>query len=122
MAKVLIIDDDALIRRLIARTLVGAGHEVIEAMDGEEGLKLFRAEQPSLVVTDILMPGQEGITTILALRQEQPKIAIIAISGGGQGYGMNYLDYARKLGADAALPKPFRPAELIEVVNNLLSD
>jgi DNA-binding response OmpR family regulator len=121
MARILLIDDDTLICRVMTKTLARAGHEVIEANDGQEGLKLFRTHRPVLVITDILMPKQEGITTILELRREAPTVTIIAISGGGQGYGMDYLDFARKLGADAVLPKPFRPAELTDVVNNLLS-
>jgi DNA-binding response OmpR family regulator len=121
MARILVIDDDPAICRLVARTLAGSGHDVIEANDGEEGLNLFRAKSPDLVVTDIMMPKQEGIMTIIEMRREAPSVAIIAISGNGQGYGPNYLEFARKLGADAMLPKPFRPAELKALVNKVLS-
>ena len=120
MARILVIDDDPAICRLVARTLAGSGYEVIEAHDGEEGLNLFRAKPPDLVVTDILMPKQEGIMTIMKMRGEAPSIAIIAMSGSGQRMGMNYLDYAGKLGADAMLPKPFRPAELKALVDKML--
>jgi DNA-binding response OmpR family regulator len=121
MARILIIDDDPAMRRMVARTLAGSGHDIVEANDGEEGLNLFRANPPDLVVTDILMPKLEGIMTIMEMRRETPPVAIIAMSGNGQGYGMNYLDYAKKLGADAMLPKPFRPAELMALVDKLLS-
>jgi DNA-binding response OmpR family regulator len=120
MARILVIDDDPAICRLITRTLAGSGHDVIEAHDGEEGLNLFRAQPPDLVVTDILMPKQEGIMTIIEMRREAPSLAIIAMSGSGQFNGMNYLDYARKLGAGAMLPKPFRPAELKALVDKML--
>ncbi len=63
------------------------------------------------------MSEGEGIVKIRELRREAPAAAIIAISGGGQAPCMLYLDFARKLGADAALAKPFRPAELIAAVN-----
>jgi DNA-binding response OmpR family regulator len=119
MARILIIDDDVRICRLMAKTLVGAGHEVIEAFDGDEGLRLFRDRHPAIVITDILLPKRDGIATILELRREAPAIAIIAISGGGYGYGVDYLDFARKLGADRVLPKPFKLAELVDVVNDL---
>ena len=122
MARVLVIDDDPAICRMVARTLASSGHDIIEANDGEEGLNLFRGNPPDLVVTDILMPKLEGIMTIMEMRREAPSVAIIAMSGNGQGYGMNYLDYARKLGADAMLPKPFRPAELKALVNKVLFD
>jgi DNA-binding response OmpR family regulator len=121
MARILIIDDDVRICRLMAKTLVGAGHEVIEAFDGDEGLRLFRDRHPAIVITDILLPKRDGIATILELRREAPAIAIIAISGGGYGYGVDYLDFAGKLGADRVLPKPFKLAELVDVVNDLLS-
>jgi DNA-binding response OmpR family regulator len=121
MAKILVIDDDPAICRMVARILASSGHDIIEANDGEEGLNLFRGDPPDLVVTDLLMPKQEGITTIMEMRREAPSVAIIAMSGNGQGYGMNYLDYARKLGADAMLPKPFRPAELKALVNKMLA-
>jgi len=120
MAQILIIDDDLMIRRLVVRTLMSAGHLVVEATDGEEGLELFRSYRPAVVITDILMPGLEGISTIRELRRAFSDIVIIAISGGGQTFDMNYLDFARKLGADAVLPKPFRPAELIALVRSLL--
>jgi DNA-binding response OmpR family regulator len=115
MAKILIIDDDALIRRLIARVLGDEGHDVTVAQDGNDGLKQFRVERPALVISDILMPEKEGIETILEIRREAPSIPILAISGGD-----TFLDIATKLGASGSLSKPFRNAELIEVVNRLL--
>jgi DNA-binding response OmpR family regulator len=121
MTRILIIDDDVRICRLMAKTLVVAGHEVVEAYDGDEGLRLFRDRNPAIVITDILLPKRDGIATILELRREAPAIAIIAISGGGYGYGVDYLDFAGKLGADRVLPKPFKLAELVDVVNDLLS-
>src|SRR6185437_2539251 len=99
MTKILIIDDDPAMRRLVTRTLTKAGHEVMEAAEGREGADLFRAHNPDLVVTDILMPTQEGIETILELRREAPTTPIVAISGGGQGRAITYLDFASKLGA-----------------------
>ena len=96
-------------------------YEVIEANDGEVGLKLFRDHRPAVVITDIFMPNHEGIETIRELRREAPTVAIIAMSGAGQGEGTRYLDTARKLGADAVLVKPFRRAKLIATIKRLLS-
>ena len=67
MAKILIIDDDASMRRTVGRILTRAGHEVAEAPDGVEGFKLFRTNRPDIVVTDIFMPNKEGIETIIEL-------------------------------------------------------
>lgn len=120
MAKVLIIDDDPGICRLVTRALAGAGHQVIGAIDGREGMQRFSEHHPDLVITDLVMPRQEGIETILELRSKAPGAAIIAISGGGIGQGLTYLDLASKLGADAVLPKPFRVAELMRVVDQVL--
>jgi DNA-binding response OmpR family regulator len=119
LAKVLVIDDDPLMLRLVERVLVVAGHQVFSAKDGFQGSKMFRAHRPDIVITDILMPEQEGIETIRNLRREEPALAIIAMSGGGAAQNMTFLDYAAELGADATLAKPFRPAELIQAVNKL---
>jgi CheY-like chemotaxis protein len=120
MATILIIDDDAPTRRMIGRTLVEAGHHVVEATDGVEGVRQFRASAPDLIVTDIIMPEQEGIQTIAEIRAMAESTSIIAISGGGVGGGQFYLNMAKGLGADATLAKPFRPSELISLINHLL--
>ena len=120
MATVLVIDDDPQIWRVVARVLSGAGFRVLEASDGRKGVRLFRDHRPEVILTDILMPEQEGLETIRELRREAPGVAIIAMSGEGQTGTMQFLDFATKLGADAALAKPFRAAELIEAVARLL--
>ncbi len=120
MARVLVIDDDAALRRLIARTLGAAGHEVIEAENGEDGLAQSQCGKPEIVITDILMPKTEGIETINRLKDLHPAIKIIAISGGGTSKNLMFLDVARALGVEATLAKPFRPAQLVETVAQLL--
>jgi CheY-like chemotaxis protein len=123
MARILIIDDDPNLRRLLARILQSDGHEVIEASNGTDGLARFAAAPPALVITDILMPEKEGIETIRDLRRLAPAVPIIAISGGGVSQkSMKFLDMAAKLGATAALAKPFRPPKLLETVARLLSE
>jgi DNA-binding response OmpR family regulator len=97
------------------------GHEVAQAKDGLEGLKLFRIHRPTLVITDIVMPRQEGFQTIRDLRHEAPDVAILAVSGGGREHTPTFLIDAGRVGADATLRKPFRPDELITAVNKLLS-
>lgn len=121
MPKILIIDDDPAARRMISRVLKEARMQPIEAANGVDGLHKFHAEAPDLVVTDIIMPEQEGIQTIAAIRASGSKTAIIAISGGGAGAGHLYLSMAEELGADAGLAKPFRPSDLLGLIDKLLS-
>ena len=118
--KILVIDDERSVRRMVAKMLAADGHEVIAAADGVEGLAVFRRERPAVVVTDIIMPNQEGMETIMALRHEDPRVRIIAMSGSGTPDGeLNYLRMAKLLGADASLEKPFRAEELRAVVRQL---
>jgi CheY-like chemotaxis protein len=117
MPSVLVIDDDAGIRRMIVRILAAAGHEVSEAADGQEGLQRLREHRHEIVITDIVMPEQEGIETIRRIRAVAPQTRIIAISGGGStGTGM-YLKLAKRTGADITLAKPFRARELLALLD-----
>ncbi|MGH7095689.1 MAG: response regulator [Stellaceae bacterium] len=119
--KVLVIDDDVLVRRTICRILEHGGYQVAVAEDGAEGAAKFRSEQPDLVITDIIMPEQEGIETIMALLRENPRARIVAVSGGGRLGSMDFLTVARKLGAKETLRKPFEPAELLGCVSRALT-
>jgi DNA-binding response OmpR family regulator len=119
MAKILIIDDDVGMRRTASRILRRGGHKVVEAGDGVEGLCIFRTELPDIVVSDIVMPKKEGIETIVELRRENPALLILAISGNLTG-STNYLRFAEKLGANGTLAKPFRAADLLREINNLM--
>ncbi|HEY7492027.1 MAG TPA: response regulator [Candidatus Tectomicrobia bacterium] len=120
MARILIIDDDDQIRRMLCQALEQAGYEAVEARDGQEGLEHFRATPIDLIITDILMPGKEGLETIMELRRAVPGIKIIAISGGGQTGNMTFLEVARYLGAQRALQKPFELRELLNAVREVL--
>jgi DNA-binding response OmpR family regulator len=118
--KVLVIDDDELLRGAVAKLLRHDGHEMIAAANGLHGMELFRQEQPGLVITDIIMPEREGIETILELRRADPRVRIIAMSGGGRLGEINVLKMARLLGADDVIEKPFRAQELRDRVQALV--
>jgi DNA-binding response OmpR family regulator len=120
MARILLIDDDPLVLQAITGHLVDAGHEVLQAKDGREGVEVFKAEAPAVVVTDILMPEKEGIETILAIRNLSSTAIIIAISGGGQGSPVDLLEFARKVGANSVLKKPFSIRRLRELISSSL--
>jgi two-component system, chemotaxis family, chemotaxis protein CheY len=119
MANVLVIDDEEQLRRLVARILRAEGHEVRVAANGREGLQMFREARPALLITDIVMPDQEGIETIIELRREAPEFPILAISGGGEGV---YLKLAAGVGATETLAKPFGADELVAAVERLLAN
>ena len=105
MAKILLIDDDTNLRTMTTMALAAAGHQVVEAKDGKQGVRLFHEHRPDLVITDLIMPDQEGIETIAQLRRAQPGRPIIAISGG-LTHSALYLNIAAKVGAHHTLAKP----------------
>jgi CheY-like chemotaxis protein len=118
---ILVIEDDAIMREAVAEWLCAAGYRVRTAADGGAGLAVVRTAAPALVVTDIYMPGMSGAAVIAELKQHHPGIPIIAISGLFEsGYGMN-ADAAIALGAARALAKPFKRAEFIGAVAELLT-
>ena len=82
MFKILVIDDDAVIRDMLTEVLGDAGYAVEAAADGIEALRMIKAAPPDLIVTDIIMPEQDGVGVMLQLAKEHPDIKIIAISGG----------------------------------------
>jgi DNA-binding NtrC family response regulator len=123
VSRILIIDDDNEIRRLYGRILIQAGHEVVEAPEGNTGIRLFRAEPCDLVLTDIIMPEKEGLETIREFTRDYPGVRVIAISGGGKATGSSTcLSLAKLMGAHATLSKPVTGVELLEAVRSALED
>jgi DNA-binding NtrC family response regulator len=122
MARLLVIDDDAELRKMLTITLVRFGHVVIEAKEGREGLALFRNSEVDLVLTDLVMPEMEGFEVLTELREKHPTMKVIAMSGGGRHRSADYLNMARLLGATEVLSKPFSNEMLIAAVNRSLSD
>ena len=120
MARILVIDDDADVRRVIRRYLQADGHEVVEAQDGKAGMKLFRERPADLVVTDFFMPEQEGLETIKELRRSFPDPKILVVTGAAPGGTFDFRAHATLLGAGATLSKPFTREELLGAVHALL--
>lgn len=121
MATILLIDDDDMLRAALIQSLLNAGHKVIEASDGLQGCELARSLSVDLVVTDLVMPVQEGVETIMTLQRERPRLPIIAMSGGVT-HSKLYLDIAGKIGAKRMLPKPFLPKALITLIDQVLAE
>jgi len=121
MARILVIDDEDIVRHMLRTVLELQGYEVIEAKHGKEALQLQQISPPELVITDILMPENDGIEVILALRRQAPKLKVIAMSGGGRFKQADALETAELLGAVATLRKPFNLALVIETVKRALA-
>ena len=114
MATILIIDDEEIIRVLLRSALLAAGHEVVEAANGREGLELYRQRPTDLVITDIVMPELNGLDMLLELTREFLHAKVIAISGAGEE--KNVLDVAKLLGARQTFQKPFSIPHLLGAV------
>jgi len=121
MQNILVIDDDKLMCLALAKILISSGYNVVQAADGEEGLKLYRTQDFDLVITDLIMPDKEGIQIIRELRKENPQIRIIAMSAGGRGGATDYLKWARLMGAKQCLSKPIRRDDLLAAVQAVLA-
>jgi len=121
MARILVIDDEDRIRGMLRTALEIEGHEVVEATQGDEALRLLRAQPAELVITDIMMPQKDGMEVIMALRREAPGLKVIAMSGGGRYALMETLHMAEQLGAFAAMRKPFDLDAMIETVKRALA-
>ena len=129
MARILLIDDDEIVRSSIAAMLQISGHEVVEAGSCEQGVAIFATVPIDLTITDMVMPGQDGTETIVRLRTVKATTPIIAISGA-RAFPMpemagdakiDVLDMAREVGADALLGKPFTRKQLADLVEFVLS-
>ena len=93
---------------------------MIEAENGRQGMLIFEQRRPDLVVTDIIMPEQEGLETIIRMRRQRRDVKIVAISGGGVGSKDDYLYLAEKMGADRVMSKPFCLNAFADMVQELL--
>ncbi len=121
MAHILVIEDDEHMRGSLAQTLERLGHRVTTAVDGKVGVASAAVAPPDLVITDLIMPEKEGLETIMELRQHQPSIRIIAMSGGGRLSNEDYLHLAKRFGAQFTLAKPFTRDELKAVLAQALA-
>jgi DNA-binding response OmpR family regulator len=110
--KVLVIDDDTIVRRLVCSALKKMEYTAFEACTGQTGIMEFDKVKPDLVITDVMMPDKNGLETIAALRAKRPDLKIIAMSGGGSVGGQDFLTVAKDLGAAATLKKPFEVEDL----------
>lgn len=132
MAKILIVDDEEHVRTALKQVLERAGYEVAVAATGNEGLELMQREGADLVITDVIMPGIDGIATARQIREKYRNTRIIVISGGGKTAPepyepdaistRSYLASASSAGADRTLSKPFDREEILRAVREVLEE
>jgi DNA-binding response OmpR family regulator len=120
MPGILIVEDDKDLREMLKTSLSKRKYTVIEASDGKEAIIHFKPAITDLVITDLIMPDEDGLKVIMKLKEIKPDIKIIAISGGGKAGPGNYLNIARALGADEVLSKPFSLIDLITKIESIL--
>ena len=118
--RVLVVDDDPQVLRLMRVNLELEGYDVVSAPDGEEALEAVLTERPDLVVCDVMMPGVDGLTVLRNLRANPrtSKIPFVVVSAKAQ---RSDVKAALDMGADRYITKPFDPQELLDAVENLLS-
>ena len=132
MNKILVIDDEEDIRIVMQQVLELEGYEVSVAADGQEGLDILENERADLVITDVIMPGLDGVATLERIKERWPDMPVIVISGGGNVAPMDYqpaaiatnayLASAAQAGAALSMTKPFERKELIDAVSGLLGE
>ena len=120
MPRILVIDDEQLLRSTVVMILTRAGFTVEEASDGQAGIAMFHKNPPDIVLTDIFMPNRDGIEIIKELKHSSPQTKIIARTGGGHLRMMEIASAAQVLGADHVLNKPFDSESLLAAINVVL--
>lgn len=120
MALILITDDDSDLRSTLERLLKLRGHTVQAGCDGLEGAKLLAQNRYDLLITDIVMPNQEGLESIIQAHKRYPELKIIAMSGAGKTSTEVYLRVAKNVGANAVFQKPWNPKDMLAKVEELV--
>jgi len=118
VARILVIDDEDIIREMLKDILEPEGHQIVEAENGLQGVEKYDPEDIDMVITDIMMPEKDGFETIEELRQKKPDVKIIAFTG----FGLHNLPVAFDLGAARVYEKPIKPNDLKQAVAGLLAE
>ena len=121
MASILLMEDNAALRRVIAKTLIDDGHEVTQSESGFAAYNEELLHSVDLMITDLVMPCVDGLDAIKTARSTRKNLKVIAISGGGHCFSQDYLQVALAFGAEQVLQNPFEPDALTDVVNSTLA-
>ncbi|HEY8269867.1 MAG TPA: response regulator [Pseudobdellovibrionaceae bacterium] len=109
--KILIIDDEPLVRRSLGRALKSHGHDIFEAEDGLQGLNLWREQKPELIFLDVLMPKMTGPQVLIEIGSERTGKVILISAFSGE----HNMETATQMGADLFVPKPFE--DIFAIIN-----
>lgn len=120
MAKILLVEDDDLVRDMLIQVLQRSGHQVESATNGEEATENLKTIKPDIMITDLIMPKKSGITLISEVKNKHPNMEIISISGGGRLDPTGYLDLSESLGATVSFEKPVDKSALLMAIDLLL--
>jgi len=120
MPVILLIEDDRELREMLKTALLRKDYTVLEAANGREALIRFKPGVTDLIITDLIMPEEDGLKVIMKIREIKPSMKVIAISGGGKAGPASYLNLAKALGADATFSKPFSISDLVNKIDELL--
>jgi CheY-like chemotaxis protein len=125
VARILVIDDDEPFLKIVQMMLERAGHQVVVATSGMEGLREFKRSAVSLVLCDLYMPDMDGLDMLTALRKIKSDLPVIIMSGAppkalGQSAAVDYLEMAELLGATSTIAKPFRANQLLARIDQAL--
>lgn len=120
MPKILVVDDEPDIRRLLRTWLEAERYEVFEAKDGAQAFELYKQVEPDLVITDIYMPNKDGLGLIRKLRSANSRAKMIAMTGGSSIDSSDPLVVAEMLGAELTVRKPFTDNDMLEAVARIL--
>lgn len=121
MARILICDDDELYREIAGAAFTESGHEILFATNGDEALVVIAAQPIDVLVTDLVMPGKDGLELIKDVRRAENPIAVLAMTAGLASLKDPLLIAASAFGADDVIQKPFRPMALRQKVDALLT-
>lgn len=119
MAKILLVDDDAIIRSMLRLNLEKAGHEVIELENGAQVEEIMAQQHPNILVTDVFMPEHDGLETLIGIRKQSLDFPVIVITGGYDRLpGNEYMTMARDFGANEVMMKPIDTAKLLYAIDH----
>jgi len=120
MSTILLIEDARDIRLLLAHLLESSGHRVVQADDGDTGIRLWRQAPADLVITDLIMPGIDGLEVIQEIHRTDHRAKVVAMTGAVYRGNINLLEEALRLGAVATIQKPFKIDDVLNLVDSLL--
>lgn len=117
--RIVLVDDDEWVRRLLRTTLSDDDYEILEAANGDDGLRLVEEQSPDLVVLDWQMPGRHGSLVLDAVKARRPTLPVVVLTAEQR---LSQRELAETIGADAFLNKPFSPLELLSLIERLLAN